>query len=196
MGTLSFWGRGEPSSCKGWCVGTGTPSPSTLSVNGTQDQLCFLCLLTSSPVIKTLPGGIVLTIWAVMHETKESRGLVSECADLRFLPAGEEAGWTWHALHLTVVCSCSPGQYFPGFKRRWLFSSALVFSYSWCALARCHGWGGTPPAPPHTRPADLEVSSSLITDGLLSWPLASCSAPCLALLSAPGPLGDPLECLT
>lgn len=65
---------GEQSSCKGWCSGTGSHSPSALSVNCTQDQLCFLCLLTSSPVIKTLPRGIVLTIWAVMYETKESRG--------------------------------------------------------------------------------------------------------------------------
>lgn len=35
--------------------------------------------LTSSPAIKTLPGGIVLTIWAVRYETKESRGLVADC---------------------------------------------------------------------------------------------------------------------
>lgn len=80
----------ELSSCEGWRLGTGTRSPSALSVNGTQDQLCFLCLLTSSPVIKTPPGGIVLTIWAVMYGTKESGGLVSGSALWGFLSVWRE----------------------------------------------------------------------------------------------------------
>lgn len=80
----------ELSSCRGWCLGTGTRSPSALSVNCTQDQLCLLCLLTSSPVIKTPPGGIALTIWAVMYETKESGGLVSGSALLSSLPVRRE----------------------------------------------------------------------------------------------------------
>lgn len=37
---------------------------------------------------KSPTGGIVLTIWAGMCETKESRGLISEFAKFRFLLVG------------------------------------------------------------------------------------------------------------
>ena len=108
VGTFSIvWGAEQ---LYGRCLGTGTRSPSSLSVNCMQAQLCFLCLLTSSPVIKALPGELCWRSGLGCVRQRSPGGWFQSLQGSDSCWLGEEAGWSWHALCLTVVYGCSPGQ--------------------------------------------------------------------------------------
>lgn len=154
-GLLASWG--SSSSCMAAVWGQ-AHAPQRLLCRAMQAQLCFLCLLTSSPVIKS-PTRIVLTIWAGMCETKESG------ADFRICKVQIPAGWERRQVgaDFSAVFD-SRLRLLSRSVISWLEASLTVLVQP-CLLTQlvppwpCPGWGETPLCCSH---APSRTSGSLL----------------------------------